>query len=683
MNYLYLDGELADISPETVIALTIQQYNPINPGQIGITYSNQFSLPLTNNNRVLIGLSDALESQSQALKAVIPVRYVQDGAEIIPSGSLKVVEINSDSIECVLFAELDFYSTIKERTLNDLDYTDINPLINGASGSHPSHLIYELRQSAKVFVGGDGEVFSAIVDLGNTIVDNAGQIEAVTYDLTVNPGTSNQFLPLFFGYKQILQRIMTDAGYNYDWGDLETDSVKFNLLGVMQAGYSGEIRLQYSESFRDDVEFSALVDADETFTNIGNGAQRIFFIKNEVKRSDFYQTDGPLTARSRYIVSNADTSNEYFSMTFTFKGYVNLASGSGDVAFFKDGVKQTSLSGAAGVNYQVLSAGVNYVDISLACNLGDADTIEVGVVQTAANPFSFTYYAGGEFKGVCLGVNEALGSNPTVYLNQILPPISQLDMWKDLLFRFGQIPKFSNGTIYFKSLKSILDDVAGVIDWTDKRDKTVHSHEIHLDLAQLNYIRYEVSDDLNEGFRQGSFEIDDTTLPEEQILWTSPFTPSLDIPKEGIFCGRIPAQDDYADGDFTRWNMDTGARLFIIREDDGNEPSVVLGVTPNDTPVTTYAVACGAQVATSQFDRSIGFDLTLREWYTSDGEFTTGFLNRLKDAKWVTRRYNLSSVDIANLDPHKMIYDDGVYFLFPKVKSFVPGKITEVEMLKI
>lgn len=682
MNYLYLNGELADISPGTVIALTFQQYNPINPGQIGVTYSNRFNLPLTNTNRGLIGLSDSLESTSQALKSIISARYIQDGAEIIPSGSLKVVEINEESIECVLFADLDFYSTIKDRTLNDLDYTDINPIING-SGSAESDLIYDLREQAKVFIGGSGEVFSALVDLGNTIIDNGGQIEAVTYDITVNPGTPNMFLPLFFGYKQILQRVVTDAGYNYNWGDVETDSLTFNTLAVMQAGYSGEIRLQYSDSFRDDVEFSALVDADETFTDIGNGATRVLFFKNEVKRSDFYFPDATGSARSRYVPTNPDTTNEYFTMSFTYKGYVNKASGSGDIAFYKNGTKQTNLSGVAGVNYQVLSSGVNYVDISYSCNLADADIIEVRFVQTAVNPCEVTYYDGGEFAGTCLGVNESLGLAPTVYLNQILPSVNQLDMWKDMLFRFGQIPKFSNGTVYLKALKDILDDVAGVIDWTEKRDKTFHSHEIHLDLAQVNFVRYEVSNDLNEGFRQGTFEINDTTLEEEAVLWTSPFTPSLDIPKEGIFCGRMMAQNDYADGDFTRWSIDTGARLFLIRENYGNEPSVVLSVFPNDTPVTTYAVACGSRVATSQFDRSIGLDLVLREWYTSDGEFTTGFLNRLKDAKWVTRRYNLSSVDVMNLDPHKMIHDDGVYFLFPKVKSLVPGKITEVEMLKI
>lgn len=678
MNRLYIDGVEADLDPETVIAVTLQTYNPLNPSSIGVSYSNEFELPLTNTNRVLLGLPD-IKSTDQTLKADIPIRYVEEGVEIIPSGNLVVNTVYDTKAACVIYASgFDFYSYIKERTLNDLDYTDINPLITGATGSHASHLIYELISSAEV-AGGDGEVFSAIVDLGNTIINNGGQIEAVTYDYTTLPTTDNMFLPLFFGYKQVLQRVIEQAGYSYDWGDL-TDSDKFNNLAIMQAGYSDQIRLQYSESFRDDVEFSALTDADETVTNLGSGGTLVFWFKNEVKRSDFYYPDPVGPSRSRYLVTNADTANEYFAMTFTYKGYVNKSSGSGDVAFYFNGVKQTGAG-----NKQTLASGVNYVDISLNVNLADAGTIEVRFVQTAADPCSITYYAGGEFAGTCMGVNEALGSAPTIYLNQILPSINQLDLFKDLLIRFGRIPKFANGVVSFISLKDVLDDVTGVIEWTGKRNKDSKSYDAHVtELGQINYLRYQILDsDLNDGFRQGTFEIDDDTLDEEKTFYESPFAASLDLPKEGIFCGKIDIQESYSADDFTRWKSDTGARLFLTRMNYDNEPSIVIGTFPNNTPVTSYVVACGGVVATSEYDRSIGFDLTLREWFTSDGTFSTGFLQRLKNAKWVTYYYNLTSADVYGLDPQKMIFDDGSLFLFPTLETFVSGRLTKVTMLKI
>lgn len=682
MRRLYIEGVEADLDPETVIAVTIRTYSPITPGTIGVSYSNEFSLPLTNLNRTLLGLPD-IKSTDQTLKSNIAIRYVEDGVEIIPSGTLLVNTVSESKADCAIYSSgFDFYSAIKNLTLNDLDYTDINPLIIG-SGSHSSHLIYEQILNAEVG-GGDGEYFSAIVDLGNTIIDNGGQTEAVTYDLTTLPTVDNWFLPLFFGYKQILQRIITQAGYSYDWGDL-TSSDKFNNLAVMQAGYSDQMRLYYSESFRDTVAFSALVDADETFTDIGNGSTRSLFFKNVVKSCDFYLPDPVGPGRSRYLVTNADTANEYFAMAFTFKGYFNKSSGSGDVAFYLNGVKQTAVSAPNGINYQTLAAGVNYVDISYNDNLKDGDVVEVTFVQTAANPCSVTYYAGGEFAGECIGVNEQLGGAPTIYLNEILPAINQLDMFKDLLIRFGRIPKFANGVVSFVSLKDTLDDVTGSIDWSSKRNLDAHSHDAHLgELAQVNYLRHKVLDSgVSEGFRQGTFEIDDETLEEEGTLYTSPFAVSLDIPKQGIFCGKMVAQEAYSADDFTRWSIDTGARLFLTRMNYDNEPSIVLGTFPDDTPVTSYVVACGGVVATSEFDRSLGFDLSLREWYTTDGTLSTGFLERLKNAKWVTRYYNLIPADVYGLDPQKMIFDNGSLFLFPTLKTFVSGKLTEVTMLKI
>lgn len=677
MNRLYIDGEEADLSPGTRIAITYQGYNPLTPNQIGVSYSNRFRIPLTSTNRALIGLTDNIESVSQVLKTLIPIRFVQEGVEVIPSGSLKVVEIEKAEAECVIFTELDFYSILKERSLNDLDYTDINP----ANSSSSYKFFYDLRAASEI-AGGAGEYFSAVINLGQNIVNNGGTIEYINNDIILVPDDS-VFLPLFFGYKQVLQRIIEDAGFSYDWGKLfdgVNDNPKFNSLAIMQQGYSGEYRWQYSEDFRDSVDFTALVDADETFTDIGAAATRRFFFKNEVQRCDFYDPDPSGAARSRYVVSNADTANGYFHGIFRFKGVVNRTGNAASVSFFVNGTAST------GTGVQVLNVGDNNVDIYLNYATGpllkDGDIIDVGYTQVGANPTSVTYYAGGEFSFECVG--GPLNSTSTyIYLNQLLPPLNQLSVFKDFLFRFGQIPKFSNAEVSFKSLKEILDTPTSVNDWTGKRDKSMGSHEIHLSLAQRNYYRYESSDDFtSEGFMQGYFDLDDTTLDPEEFynsVWSSTF----DALTENIKTGQLAVQETPAADELATFSADTGARLLMTRLNYATEPDVVMGNAPDNTPQSSYTVACFSKVDTIEYERSLGYDLVLREWYTSDGTMSTGFLQRLKNAKLVTRYYNLTVSDIYLLDPHKMIFDDGVQFMFPRIKSFVPGKVTEVEMLKL
>lgn len=677
MNRLYINGVEADINPGTRIAITYQGYNPLTPNQIGVSYSNLFRVPLTSNNRTLIGLTDNVQSQSQILKTLIPIRFVQEGLEVIPSGSLRVMEIGRAEAECVIFTELDFYAILKEKSLNDLDYTDINP----ANSSSSYKFFYDIRAGAEI-AGGSGEYFSAVFNLGQNIVNNGGTIEYINNDIILVPDET-VFLPLFFGYKQVLQRIILDAGFSYDWGELfdgVNDNPKFNSLAIMQQGYAGEYRWQYSEDFQDDVNFTALVDADETFTDIGVAATRRFFFKNEVKRSDFYDPDAPGSARSRYVVANADTAAGYFIGVFRYKGVVNRAGNAASVSFFVNGTASTS------TGVQVLNVGDNNVDIYLDYANGpllkDGDIIEVGYTQVGANSTVVTYYAGGEFSFECVG-GPLNNTSTYIYLNQLLPPLNQLSVFKDFLFRFGQVPKFSNAEVSFKSIKDILDSPQSVTDWTDKRDKSMGSHEVHLDLAQRNYYRYESSDDMtSEGFRQGYFDLDDETLNPE-AFYTSVWSSTFDALTENIKTGQLDAQESPAANELAKFATDTGARLLLTRLNYATEPDLVMGLAPDNTPQTSYTVACFSKVDTIEYERSLGYDLVLREWYTSDGTMTTGFLERLNNAKWVTRYYNLNVSDIYLLDPHKMIFDDGVQFMFPKIKNFVPGKVTEVEMLKI
>lgn len=670
---IYASGVLLDVDQKSRIALTFQFYNPLTPQFVRVSFSNQFSLPITKNNRVQFGLIDNLKSTSQVHKVRIPIRVVQGGLETIPNGYLVVREV-LDRFECVLYSiDGDLYSIISGRSLNDLDYTDINgPLSSGEFA-----LTY--RTAAEI-AGGDGEIFTAVAYLGANLVDNAGTIEYI--DNYVYAATfQNSFVPAFFGYKQILQRIITQAGWGYNFGELvgSYPNPKFNSLAVMQAGYSGQYKNQYSKEFRESVEFSAMVDADESFVNIGPGATRALQFLNTLRPCDFYLPDPVGAARSRYVVTNADTALGYFTGTFRYRGKVNLSASTASIEIYINGVAAT------GAGTQALAVGDNDVDIQINPSMGtfytgfkDGDIIEVRLRQVGANPCTVTYYVGGVFEFSCFG-----GGLDYIYFNQILPSINQLDFYKDFLLRFGQIPKESNKTMYFKSLKDILSAQTSVNDWSGKRDKKQQSFDIHSqDLAQRNYYQYVADDDeLTNFYGSGYFDLDDETL-EEETFYPSIWNNTVDTIIEGITgVAQILSQETDAAGGFSIFSRDTGNRLLLTRERYAEEPALRMqsaGVTYTD-----YVVACFTKIDSIDYERNLSWQKVLEEWYSTDGDIDVGFLARLKNATWVRNYYNLTALDIAKFDPHKLTFEDGVHYLFPTIKDFVPGLVTEVEMLKI
>lgn len=668
---IWIDDVQANIAQDVIIAMTLQYYSPLQPDFVKFAYSNEFDLPPTSVNRKIFGLMDDLASLSQVNKVKLSCRIEQDGFEIIPSGYIIASGFMRDKqsagFHCVVYSDDgDLYTTIGGRELPDLDYTDLNGPID----------FYGLKDEAEI-AGGSGEVFNAIIDLGQNIVDNAGTIEYIDNSIIVTPPYADVFTPLSFGYKQILQRIIEQAGFTPDFGELTGayPNGKFNSLAVMQAGYADEYRFQYSDKFRQSVDFAAITDADETFTNLGSGGTRVLQFLVVATPSDFYEPDPAGPARSRYIVTNADTALGYFTGTFRFTGVVSKASGSGRIGFYYNGVEQAG--------YAVLAAGDNTIDITLDQNtlypgLKDGDTVEVRLHQTAVDPLSVTYHTGCKFEFACFGAGLDY-----VYLNQILPAINQLDYYKDFLFRFGQIPREQSKTISFKSLKDILASTT-YNDWTGKRVLNKDNYEFRLPLAQRNYYQYEVLDDLVPSkYGSGYYDLDDTTLPAEAVfvsIWGSTFDQTV----LGITTAQIPgAQESFDASSFPKFFVDTGNRLFLTRQKYTKEPDVQIDGTYLNPPETDYTVACFTKLETSVYERSLSYEKVLLEWYTTDGDVDVGFLARLKDARIVTRSYKLTANDIRDYNPHLPIFDENQIFLFPTIKSFVADKVTDVEMLKL
>jgi hypothetical protein len=74
-----------------------------------------------------------------------------------------------------------------------------------------------------------------------------------------------------------------------------------------------------------------------------------------------------------------------------------------------------------------------------------------------------------------------------------------------------------------------------------------------------------------------------------------------------------------------------------------------------------------------------------------NNSFGNGFLDSyypslqtsISRAKTIERSYDLSLLDIAQLNLQRLVYDDGAYFAINKVSNFLPGQKTNVELFKL
>ncbi|HWZ36590.1 MAG TPA: hypothetical protein VNW51_10540, partial [Mucilaginibacter sp.] len=110
---LHIDDQLADLTADGPIALTFQINNLAEvKNQQGNT-SNQFKLPLTQNNRRILGFPDDVAFCRDKPYKKYQAKLVQDGLEIIPYGICELNSIEQDMANVtILSGNVDFFDAI-------------------------------------------------------------------------------------------------------------------------------------------------------------------------------------------------------------------------------------------------------------------------------------------------------------------------------------------------------------------------------------------------------------------------------------------------------------------------------------------------------------------------------------------------------------------------------------------
>jgi hypothetical protein len=278
----------------------------------------------------------------------------------------------------------------------------------------------------------------------------------------------------------------------------------------------------------------------------------------------------------------------------------------------------------------------------------------------------------------------------TVQCERIFPDISQKDLLKDSLQRFGIICQTdnTNRTISFNSLRDIVNNIPIAKDWSSKCVNQGKQISFQLgNYAQVNYMKYKEDQNvLPLDFANSQININDTTLAASADLFQSQFAPTLNRP---YITGNI-AQIRMIDNTTSNTDFTIGVSPRILIDQKVNLPS---GKTVTLTDGTKQVVINDV-ISTPYFYKPEGeYSLCFCDMPGIGGNTMPGlntkyypeFRKILSQTKKTTRYMLLTPKDILDLDLLIPIYlqQDNVYYYINKIDSWRKGQPCKVELVKL
>jgi hypothetical protein len=251
----------------------------------------------------------------------------------------------------------------------------------------------------------------------------------------------------------------------------------------------------------------------------------------------------------------------------------------------------------------------------------------------------------------------------------LFPEISCKSLLSDFFNRFALIPKQVDNTLYLKSLEAICTDRANALDWSDKLVQTDANIAFDSKYAQSNLFRYSDTELVDQPeLGQGDMAINNTALDVQRNIYTSIFGNTLAETFNTVSSSaKIPVYT-IASTDIDEFINEPKLRLLTLKDRTVESP-----ITFDATPRTDYKIA---YFVDSTQTKDTGWEYFLGQYYPS-------LESSLQKSKTISKLYRLTELDIANYDPHKMIYDGYGYYIVNKILNFIPGRLTKVEVFKI
>jgi len=692
---LFLNDKPVDLSDDSPIALTFQINDLAEvKNQQGNT-SNQFKVPLTQNNRAILGYADDISIQNPALSTQIPytqltAKVVQNGIEVLPNAIAEINQIDDDTASLtILSGNVDFFDALGGQIADMGDSTSQWSQYGAVLPWKPFDHEWDLQNVAgsQNHTAEDGWIYP-IVDYG--LISQG--------DFTQPIDVRNQ-RPGFF-IKKAIDLLVQSTGYTAK-GSLLADPL-YPLLIAQFSNGSFDHGLDYQNITNEFALLQLGQNLNASHPNAQNPKGNIGWgIVSSNWAGQFIPGHGFVASQRESILITLTVPHLRFQghVTGSHPSYLNIiiwltTPGEPDAA-----LEQMQFDFTSGYNRISGDGGsiIGYVDIynttlTYSTELAVGQGLYIGYEFQGDTPASFTLYGNATWK--IAAQNETVQFGQTVQCERILPDMSQTDFLKDTLQRFGIICQTDIYTksITFASIKDIVSNIPVAVDWSSKCIDQGKQVNFQLgSYGQVNQMEYQTDPNiLPLKFGWDQLIINDQTLsavPTDLIV--SKFGPSLNRPWYGGTIAQITTID--ASSTSTDFTIGVQPRLLIDQKLNIGQ----LGKTVTFMDGSGATVVINDVVSTPYFYKPDGpYNLCWCDMDSSTqgqklpglrSKYYTDLQKILQNTKLLIRYFLLTPRDIAALDLLIPIYlqQHNAYFYINKVDSWRKGQPVKVELVRL
>ncbi|MDB4903097.1 MAG: hypothetical protein JWQ63_2378 [Mucilaginibacter sp.] len=680
---LYLNDQLVDLSNDSPVALTFQINDLAEvKNQQGNT-SNQFKLPLTQRNRRILGFPDDIPFSNNLPYQKYQAKLIQDGLEIIPYGigELNGIDQNTANIT-ILSGNVDFFDAINGKLYGMGDSTSQWSNYGQNLVWQPYDHVWNLDNVAGSQTKTDGWIWP-VIDYG-----------LITDDFTA-PIDVRNMRPGFF-IKTAVDLLLQSAGYK-GTGSLLVDPLYPLMIAQFSNGNFEHGTDYQNQSNNKGCDVSLAQSLNVTYNNLSQPGGTILFPNIISNISGFYD---PSTG----IYTTNEISNVTIALTipsFYFYGNYNgsYAANIDIIIMYTDPVNGdtplTSSNFYLSGNPTLIRKGPYRHGYTITSKTVLSFQTELPANGKIRITYRFNGYSQSNFS-MAQGAELTIKSNnqlvlfgQTVQCERIFPDISQKDLLKDTLQRFGIVCQTENTskTISFNSFRDIVNNIPIAKDWTTKCLNQGKQVTFQLgNYAQVNYMQYQTDKNiLPLKFGWSQMNIADQTLPASTQLFVSPFGVTLNRPFYGGTIAQITMIDNTSgNNDFSigvtprilidqKLNIGALDKTVTFTDGAGNNRYI------NDIISTPYFYKLDAPEPESGYGgASLLFDDLRKKYYPELEKILT-------QTKKVVRYILLTPRDILELDLLIPIYlqQDSAYYYINKIDAWRKGQPTKVELVKL
>lgn len=698
ISLVYIEDQLLDLSDDN-ISITINGYDFNNPTTRSVNFSSTFKGPFSDNNILLLGYSNNLNSLTVKPYRFLPCKYMVEGIEHLSEGLLQITK-SDNSFSFVIFdSQKSLFDTIQDVKLNTLTYLTNGPYKNADINS---------------FVTATTGIVSPVIDWGVATI------------ASIQP---DYYLPTWF-YHDLVRESLGYTGLT-----LEGDILSHTDFTDLVIPFSRDA-WEYPIESREQWAFYAI----NSFNTVTTVTVKIG-VSHVVTQGSLNLFDPPSYSLQ---MPNLGATGNY--ITYHLKGSIRYTStgAPGNSFYFRMVVLRAAaeITIAEKLETMVAPGGGGEFVLESDFNLQDDDEVYLKYYTNSGSPTVTITNV------IFQGENTGRIHDNWVFFNYLLPDMTMGELINDFTNRFGIIYRQVNEVLICKTLQEVMLDRSNSLDWTDKRVKDIDPIDFKVNYAQSNSFEYANGVEDNETLGFGYLTIDNETLDTEETLFSSPFENSVLNNLLFINLGRIPVYEEFNEsfgwdqvnnvGGFVQLQFNSvdrtenfpvgsvvkitstgGLYLDVYGEITASAFSTNTLITLN----TAYLGAAGSGgtahiVDRGAFEDSPGLKLmTLRDRLSTEQSMTMGAGNRsdyrvaffddptyetkttgfqyfvdtyypnlseaLQKSKSIDRRYRLNQMDIYEYNNQRIIFDTDSYFILNSIRNFVPGVLSKAKMLKI